>query len=216
MQWPRLVGKRRKQPSAGQWHEWKQTIADHCGGRCIYCAISEGRFGGIRNFHVEHFRPKVKFPTLESDIRNLYLACAICNVLKSDDWPADPANDHSIAAYPDPSIADYNALLTISSANHEVIAGTVAGKYLIERVLLNRAQLIVERRLSAMLQFLAKFDAWITSSIGTMTAAEMKATISVLQSVNHARTSAFQARPYRDADTKRQVRAKAKRKRSRS
>ena len=202
MKWPNLVGKPRVQPTRGKWHQWKQAIADHCDGRCVYCAIPEGRFGGIRNFHIEHFRPKVKFPKLENDIRNLYLACAICNVLKCDDWPAEPVADHSLASYPDPALTDYNELFVVSSTTHEAGSPTVAGKYLVERVLLNRAQLILERRLAAMLNSLAEFDSWVSASIGSMTREEMKTTVSVLQDIGRVQTRTLEARPYRNVDTK--------------
>ena len=213
MRWPNLVGKARIQPSRGTWNHWKQAIADHCDGRCVYCAIPEARFGGIRNFHIEHFRPKVKFPKLENDIRNLYLACAICNVLKCDDWPAEPAANHSRATYPDPSLTDYNALFVISSTTHEVRSRTVAGKYLVERVLLNRAQLILERRLDAMFSSLAEFDTWVSASIGSMTSEEMKTTVAVLQEISRVQTKTLEARPYRDLDTKRSSSPRRTRKR---
>ena len=203
MQWPNLVGKARIQPPQGNWHEWKQAIADHCAGRCVYCAIPESRFGGIRNFHIEHFRPKAKFPRLENNIRNLYLACAICNVLKSDDWPAEPTVNHSRAAYPDPSRTDYNALFVTSSTTHEVGSRTVAGKYLVERVLLNRAQLILERRLAAMMNSLVEFDTWVSASIDDMTNEEMKTTVAVLLEISRVKTKTLGARPYQDLDTKR-------------
>lgn len=214
--WPKLIGKPRKQPADGRWHEWKQVVADHCDGRCVYCAIPEGRFGGIRNFHIEHFRPKAKFPRLENDIRNLYLACAVCNVLKCDDWPAEPANDHSLAAYPDPSVTDYNTLLLVSQANYEVNAVTIAGRYLIERILLNRAQLILERRLSAMLDSLAEFETWINISVKYMTPSEMKATIKVLVEISQMKTGALKARPYNNSATKRPLRSTGAKKDSRS
>ena len=215
MQWPKLVGKSRNQPVKGQWHQWKQNIADHCGGQCIYCAISEARFGGIRNFHVEHFRPKIRFSTLENDIHNLYLACAICNVLKSDDWPREPGTDHSAAAYPDPAVADYNLLFTVSHVTHELDSATVAGKYVIERILLNRAQLILERRLVSILTLLTEFETWVDKQLPYMTASEMKATINILRKISSIKTGALIARPYQNIDTKRPVKTKAMRKRSR-
>lgn len=202
MQWPNLVGKSRIQPTRGIWHQWKQAIADHCNGRCVYCAIPESRFGGIRNFHIEHFRPKVRFPKFENNIKNLYLACAICNVLKSDDWPAEPVADHSLASYPDPFLTDYNTLFVISETTHKVGSPTVAGKYLVERVLLNRAQLIVERRLAAILKSMAEFDAWVSGSIASMTREEMKTTVSILLEISRVQTRTLEARPYRDLDTK--------------
>jgi hypothetical protein len=207
--WPNLVGKARNQPDLGRWHEWKETIAAHCDSRCVYCAIHEGRFGGIRNFHIEHFRPKVRFPHLENHIANLYLACAICNVLKSDDWPGDPVPDHSVAAYPDPSVTDYNTLFTVSPETHQVSAATFAGKYVIERILLNRAQLILERRLAAFLRSLSEFENWVVQSVDNMNPAELKELSTILLEIGRAKTSVLQARPYRDADTKRAVKAKA-------
>lgn len=214
MRWPSLVGKSRGQPDNGRWHEWKQAIADHCGGQCVYCAISEARFGGIRNFHVEHFRPKSKFPLLENDIRNLYLACGVCNILKCDDWPAEPVADHSLVAYPDPSLVDYNTLFEISPNNHELKSAAVAGNYLIEKILLNRAQLILERRLASMHQLLTEFEKWVEDSMNDMTRAEMKATMAVLLKFSRIKTGAFEARPYRDIDTKRRVKARGSKKRS--
>lgn len=200
-------------PAGGQWSDWKQQIADQCDGRCVYCAIVESRFGGIRNFHVEHFRPKKRFEALENEITNLYLACAICNVLKGDDWPGDPVSDHSVATYPDPALADYNKLLSVSPTTHEVAAVTLSGKYVIERVLLNRAQLILERRLSAALTFLSDFEEWVHGAVAEMSSEELRDVIDVLVAVSRARTTVLAARPYRDSDAKRQVKAKARKKR---
>ena len=209
MRWPVLVGKDRTQPAKGKWHDWKQEIADHCGAQCVYCAITEGRFGGIRNFHIEHFRPKKKFNKLENDIKNLYLACGICNVLKGDDWPADPLPDHSVAAYPDPWVVDYNTLLSVSPG-YQVDATTRSAKYLIERVLLNRAQLILERRLAATLAFLKDFEEWVQSSVPRMTKGEMEKTVEILVELSDVKSTAFTARPYRNSDTKRTEAPKTK------
>jgi hypothetical protein len=212
VKWVNLVGKRREQPAAGRWHDWKQAIADFCEGRCVYCAIHEGRFGGIRNFHIEHFRPKVRFPDLEDAIANLYLACAICNVLKCDDWPAEPSADHSTAAYLDPASVDYNAVLSVIAPSYEVSSETMAGRYLIQRILLNRAQLVLERRLSSTLDALENFETWVTTSMDVMTDKERTETVAALLKISGAKTAAIKARPYRDQQTKR-LKAKARKKR---
>lgn len=208
MRWPNLVGKARFRPGRGSWSDWKEAIADYCESRCVYCAIHEGRFGGLRNFHVEHFRPKARFPEFENEIANLYLACAICNVLKSDDWPAEPASDHSRLAYPDPGGCDYNAIFAIDAATHGVTSKAVAGKYLIERILLNRPQLVLERRFAAMLKFFDEFESWVSRMLGEMTLTEAKQTAQLLLEINGLTTSAIRARPYRTADTKRPTRSK--------
>lgn|GEM_PF-2396820 len=203
MKWPILFGKNRNRPTTGRWHDWKQVIADDCEGRCIYCAIAEARFGGIRNFHIEHFRPRVRFPDLEDDIRNLYLACAICNVLKCDDWPADPIADHSIPAYPDPSLVDYNSIFELVPNTHEVSSSTVAGTYVIRRMALNRAQLIIERRRIAVQAQIDEFNDWVETTLDSLTPGEQRDVIKVLAAVSKAQSAAMTARPYEDADTKR-------------
>lgn len=212
MKWVNLVGKTRRQPTTGRWNDWKHSIADYCEGQCVYCAIHEGRFGGIRNFHIEHFRPKMRFPALENAIANLYLACGICNVLKCDDWPAEPTTDHSVAAYLDPSVVDYNTVFSMSVPSYEVSSTTMAGRYVIQRILLNRAQLILERRLSATLSALQDFEQWVNSAMEEMTDDERTATVRALLKISGAKTSAIKARPYQDNQTKR-VKAKARKRR---
>ena len=216
MKWAVLVGKPRIQPLTGSWNAWKQTIADYCEGRCVYCAIPESRFGGIRNFHIEHFRPKAKFRSLENEIGNLYLSCSICNVLKCDDWPAEPAADHSRAAYPDPSCTDFNTLLVVSVLTREVDSQTVAGKYLIEKVLLNRAQLILERRLQAALRSFKEFREWADLAAPKMTREELLEVVRFLCAVDKTQTDALGRAPYRDGDTKRRLNPKEAKKGSRS
>jgi hypothetical protein len=216
MRWPILVGRNRTQPLTGVWHDWKQPIADECGTLCVYCAVPEARLGGLRSFHVEHFRPKSKFPALENAIGNLFLACGICNVLKSDDWPADPSSDHSVAAYPDPALSDYNVLLSVLPDSFEVDSQLVSGRYLIERVMLNRAQLVVQRRLSAALAAIADFETWLTASLDKLDAEEMKAAARLLLEFSNFKTSVLEVRPYQDADTKRPIKPKAVKKRSKS
>jgi hypothetical protein len=157
---------------------------------------------------VEHFRPKVKFPHLEDVIHNLYLACAICNVLKADDWPAEPVPSHSLASYPDPADTDYNSLLFINQPTYEVASATLAGRYVIERVYLNRAQLVLERRLSMTLAFLEEFEEWVIKTLPIMTREEMQASLKVLRRISKTKTSVIEARPYRDSDTKRRAKPK--------
>ncbi len=214
MEWPDLVAKPRTKPATGNWHNWKQEIADYCCAKCVYCAITESRFGGIRNFHVEHFRPRARFPALEDEISNLYLACAICNILKNDDWPAEPLVDDSAASYPDPAITNYNHLFSISK-NHEVESIKVAGKYVVERLLLNRAQLIYERRLDAIHDAYESFDNWVRSIVDEVTLSELRELVTLLARISKAKSKIIRVRPYRDHETKRVIKPKVKSKRSR-
>lgn len=134
-------------PSVGEYGEYKPYLRREAAERCVYCAISENPIGGYDHFHVEHFRPKslTQFNHLLNEFENLFYACAICNRFKSNDWPNDPVPDHSVISYPDPKDVDYNTLFECEE--NGLLKGThIASKYLVEKLNLNRPQLINERR----------------------------------------------------------------------
>jgi uncharacterized protein (TIGR02646 family) len=56
---------------------------------CAYCRLHETLGGTQRNFVVEHFRPRNRFPALTLEYSNLYYSCAKCNDNKSGTWPSD-------------------------------------------------------------------------------------------------------------------------------
>jgi uncharacterized protein (TIGR02646 family) len=62
----------------------RQQLSQDCENKCVYCGIHESKFGGDRNFQIDHFRPKSKerFKNLEYDYSNLYWSCCVCNNLK--------------------------------------------------------------------------------------------------------------------------------------
>lgn len=76
-------------PRFRNYQDFKSYLRADFGHRCAYCTIPEARWGSERNFVVEHFRPKSKFPKLRVAYRNLYYACNVCNEAKGDRWP-DP------------------------------------------------------------------------------------------------------------------------------
>ena len=140
----------RKQPAKGVYTDWKNQISDECYNQCVYCAIHENHWGGLDNYDIEHFRPKSipKFRHLENDICNLFIACPVCNRFKSDDWPSDP--DLNFPSYPDPCITDYSTIFTPDLANYTISGTCVSATYVIEKLYLNRPQLIYERRETAL------------------------------------------------------------------
>lgn len=144
MNWRLVLKDEKKQPAEGVYSDWKEQIADECFYQCVYCSIHEAQFGGIDHYHIDHFRPKSieEFKHLENSIINLFYACPICNRFKSNDWPGEPNLD--AATYPDPSKTDYAELFELQ--NFELSGKNAASKYVIERLFLNRAQLIMERR----------------------------------------------------------------------
>lgn len=143
MNWRLIIKDPKKQPAKGTYSDWKEQIAEECFYQCVYCSIHEGQFGGINNYHIDHYRPKSIFTKLENDILNLFYACPICNRFKSDDWPAEP--DLNIVSYPDPSKTDYASLFALKN-DFEIEGNCTASQYLVLRLFLNRAQLIMERR----------------------------------------------------------------------
>ena len=150
MRWRRIEKENSKQPEKGTYTDWKDQLADEGHNQCVYCAIHEGGFGR-RNYHVEHYRPKsrTEFKHLENDITNLFFACCICNSFKSDFWE-DPSDDLDNSAFPDPSIVDYSVLFELLS-DAKLQGKSVAGRFVVEKLNLNRPQLIVERRLISLL-----------------------------------------------------------------
>jgi len=143
MNWKIVDKSTRIQPHKGVYSDWKEQIASDCSYQCVYCSIHEGQFGGINNFHIDHFRPKSIFNHLENDIYNLYYSCPICNRFKSNDWPNEP-NLHSIS-YPDPSEIDFSGIFQ-TTPDSQIVGKYLASKYIIIRLYLNRPQLIFERR----------------------------------------------------------------------
>ncbi len=157
MKWIIVAKNAAAQPKHGTYRDWKHQVAKECSYLCVYCAITEGAFGGTRNFHVEHYRPRRGFPELSDDILNLFYACAICNCFKSDDWPRDPCLE--VPSYPDPSTVDYNGLFEMDST-YMLVGKHVASRYVVERLHLNRAQLVVQRRVAAALERADKLAAF--------------------------------------------------------
>jgi len=151
MNWKKIEKAPGKKPPTGTYSDWKPLLAEEGFNQCVYCAIPESLLGGIRNFHVEHYRPKSKFSNLENDYSNLFYACPICNTFKSNDWPSEPVEDHSVASYPNPSEVDYNTLFESDTQKGLIKGKNVAAKYIQEKMFLNRPQLITERRVHFLL-----------------------------------------------------------------
>lgn len=132
------------QPKAGVYSDWKVQISEECYKQCVYCTINEINWGGIDHYHIDHYRPKSIFEALENDICNLFYACPVCNRFKSDDWPNEP--DLNLPSYPDPSLIDFSTIFEYDESVYQLQGRNPSAKYLINRLFLNRPQLIYERR----------------------------------------------------------------------
>ena len=166
MKW-RIIDKRTAIPPVkGDYRSWKPQLAAEAALQCVYCCIHESRFGGIRNFHVEHFKPQSKFHTLKNEYSNLFYACGVCNSFKSDDWPGDLAvGDLSKPGYPCPAEVDYSNFLHVDERTGEVHGDDVTGRYLVERLHLNRAHVVALRAITALLERIKNFQAKIDAMV---------------------------------------------------
>lgn len=161
-------------------------------------------------FHVEHYRPKSRFAELANEYRNLFYACPICNCFKGDDWPCEPVGDHSLAAYPDPGGVDYNCLFCVDEVTGRVEGVNVAGRYLAEKLYLNRPQLVVERRLAQIRSRLADVAASLDSvsrSLQSLDSNEARRLLAMLVpaliEIMKMQNGVFGLRPYGPCDTSR-------------
>jgi len=147
MNWGLIV----KQPApqlAGKKYndiEVKMHLREEGGQRCVYCSINESIIGGYQFFWVEHHKPQSVDSSLKDDLNNLFYSCQICNRFKSNDWPNEPDATFALCCYPNPTAVDYKTLFDLSGDGR--LSGVyTASKYLVERIYLNRPQLIMERR----------------------------------------------------------------------
>lgn len=67
-----------------EWRILRYATLKKYGKRCSLCECTDGPF------HVDHIKPRSKFPELELDKSNLQVLCEACNVGKSNlddtDW----------------------------------------------------------------------------------------------------------------------------------
>lgn len=63
----------------------RKYLREHSDYSCSYCTITESESPGA-TFHIDHFKPKSKFPIFEDECINLRYCCPRCNLMKSDFW----------------------------------------------------------------------------------------------------------------------------------
>lgn len=209
MRWKR-VSLERVQPAAGKYSDWKTDIANDCFQQCVYCAIPESAYGGIDNFHIDHFKPFSIFGDLKDVITNLFLACAICNRFKSNDWPGEHLDDHSMPSYPDPSAYDYNELFEISPDTYIVRGQFPATTYLTEKLYLNRPQLLMERRSFFLTERIVRLEQSIRRLLKSLKESDLPEAPDLLArlvtgmvDLNELMRAAATARPYEREDVRR-------------
>ncbi|SEH27476.1 HNH endonuclease family protein [Chryseobacterium culicis] len=67
------------------YKSFKKYLREDFNFRCGYTDCSDFWFGGSNTFHIDHFKPYSKYPTLKTTYSNLVYCCSYVNILKSND-----------------------------------------------------------------------------------------------------------------------------------
>ena len=114
----------------------KDALRKSISGKCMYC---ESKIEHVSYSHIEHIRPKKKFPELEFVWENLGFSCQVCNGKKGDKY--DEATPF-INPY-DENPEDHIVFLGYLSYPKQ---GSERGEYTIREIELNRADLVESRK----------------------------------------------------------------------
>lgn len=72
-------------PVYSDYRRYKPFLRTEFEGRCVYCRKSD-LDQDPSAFHVEHYRPRNRFASLETTYANLFYSCAACNRFKDTYW----------------------------------------------------------------------------------------------------------------------------------
>lgn len=75
-----------------QWRKLRYKVLTKYGSRCMCCGLTPD--DGVK-IHVDHIKPRSKFPELSLDINNLQILCEQCNHGKSNWDQTDFRNDEA-------------------------------------------------------------------------------------------------------------------------
>lgn len=140
--------RRQNPPLQKKYQHYKPYLRKDFLFRCAYCLVHEAHFGGLRNFHVDHFRPKNRkeFRDFALAYANLYYACGLCNTFKGHWWPS-AGDEQAGRRFVDPCEIDpYGKHFEVNEEDGTLRALTPAGHYTVEHIWLDRPQLNKHRR----------------------------------------------------------------------
>lgn len=133
------------------WSTYKPHLQRLFRHRCAYCLSHEKLMSRFDAMEVDHFRPtgRPEFAHLKCAWANLYYCCRRCNHHKSSTWPnAEDLEKERRFFDPCEEDPDEHFRLTRDESgneNGEIASETPAGQYSIEKIRLNRRQLIAIR-----------------------------------------------------------------------
>jgi len=75
-----------------EWRELRVRVLEKYQCRCMMCGRSPKDHGVV--IHVDHIKPRSKYPELSLEFTNLQLLCEDCNLGKSNKYETDYRPDH--------------------------------------------------------------------------------------------------------------------------
>jgi len=114
----------------------KDALRKSTAGKCMYC---ESKIEHNSYAHVEHIKPKAKYPELEFSWDNLGFSCQVCNTNKGDKYDETTPFIDPYTENPE----DYIVFLEFYLYPRQ---GSERGEYTIKELDLNRPNLIERRK----------------------------------------------------------------------
>jgi len=114
----------------------KDALRKSTAGKCMYC---EGKFEQNSYSHVEHIKPKVKFPELKFSWDNLGFSCQVCNTNKGEKYD-------ETTPFIDPYSENPEEYIVFLEYYVYPRRDSKRGKYSIDELQLNRAGLVERRK----------------------------------------------------------------------
>ena len=79
-----------------EWLQLRVRVLEKYGCRCMMCGRSYRSHGVV--IHVDHIKPRSKYPNLALEFSNLQILCEDCNIGKSNKYETDYRPDDILAA----------------------------------------------------------------------------------------------------------------------
>lgn len=158
----------REGQSYGEYDRYREVLREDASYSCAYCTITESESPGA-TFNIDHFRPKKLFPNLIVNYENLRYSCPRCNSYKRDAWISLEDGCKRDCSTCTQHVCHNNIMRFIDSMWEDPSKqlyldedffiypydGNQPASYTIQRLRLNRAQLIKLRRVRSFL------DVWM-------------------------------------------------------
>lgn len=83
----KIIHKRKLSPGPFKvYRTYKKYLKIEFNATCVYCRMPDF-LSEEKSYAVEHYKPKIKFPDLETEYSNLFYSCCNCNGYKGVFWP---------------------------------------------------------------------------------------------------------------------------------